>query len=227
MKASKQILGILALVASAATLPARADGHSGDSLKDMSEQWWQWALSIPTPNNPLTDTTGANCMVGQRGPVWFLAGAFAGGVARRTCSVPEGVALFFPISNYIAFDTPGICGQGASLSLRELRDTAKSAIDAVTVATAKLDNKPVKNVRRVRSEPFVTVLPTNNVFVELCAGDAPPGVFSPSVDEGYYVKLDGLDPGVHTLTFRAKAGASEQDIEYILNVIPVSRAVKN
>ena len=44
-------------------------------------------VSIPTANNPLTDTTGEDCMVGQRGPVWFLAGTFGGGPTTRSCSI--------------------------------------------------------------------------------------------------------------------------------------------
>jgi hypothetical protein len=38
-------------------------------------------------------------MIGQRGPVWFLAGARSGEPVTRRCSIPEGVALFFPVIN--------------------------------------------------------------------------------------------------------------------------------
>jgi hypothetical protein len=60
-----------------------------ESFKKLSAECWQWALSIPTSVNPLLDTDGTNAVVGQRGPVWFLAGTFSGGTATRTCSVPE------------------------------------------------------------------------------------------------------------------------------------------
>lgn len=225
MKASTRLLGILAVTFGAAT-PAFADGRS-DSLSELSAQWWQWALSIPTPSNPLPDSNGTNCMVGQRGPVWFLGGSTTGGTIRRTCAVPQGVSLFFPVINSVVFNTPNICGQVGSFTVKDMRGFAAPFIDAVTVATARLDNKPVKQIRRVRSEPFVTVLPPNNLFVDACAGDSPAGVFSPSVDDGYYVKLDGLDPGVHTLAFRAKSGTFELDVEYILHVAHVSWEVKN
>ena len=48
----------------------------------------------PASVNPLTDEVGTNCMVGQRGSIWFLSGFFGIGSATRTCSVPEGVAVF-------------------------------------------------------------------------------------------------------------------------------------
>src|SRR6266404_1942081 len=47
-------------------------------LPVLTGEWWQWALSIPASQNPLLDTTGDKCMVGQRGPIWFLAGTFTG-----------------------------------------------------------------------------------------------------------------------------------------------------
>src|SRR3954469_5315630 len=37
-------------------------------LSILSAEWWQWALSIPTPVNPQIDPDGKNAVVGQRGP---------------------------------------------------------------------------------------------------------------------------------------------------------------
>src|SRR5271165_1067684 len=65
----------------------RAKSEDSDSLKQLSAEWWQWALSIPTSVNPLADTTGEKSMVGQHGPIWFLAGSSTGGMVTRTCSV--------------------------------------------------------------------------------------------------------------------------------------------
>ena len=168
MKASTRVLGMVAAVLAAVSAPVWAERDSRDSKDSLSEltgQWWQWALAPPVPSNPIADTLGTNCMVGQRGTVWFLGGTTTGGVIRRRCSVPQGVTLFFPVINSIYFDTPNICGQGPSLSVRELRAGAAPFIDAVTVAVATFDNKPIKLTRRIRSEPFVTVLPDAPVFV--------------------------------------------------------------
>src|ERR1041384_7259815 len=41
--------------------------------------WWIWAVGTPAANNPVLDTTGANCAVGQPVPgTFFLAGTFDG-----------------------------------------------------------------------------------------------------------------------------------------------------
>ena len=51
-------------------------------------------------------------MVGQSGSVWFLAGIFGGGSATRTCAVPAGKALYFPVLNSVNINAPNVCGQG-------------------------------------------------------------------------------------------------------------------
>ena len=81
-------------------------------LPELTAQWWQWALSIPTGQNPQLDPNGQYCMVGQRGSIWFLGGVFSGGPAERACSVPEGATLFFPVINEITINAPNVCGQG-------------------------------------------------------------------------------------------------------------------
>src|SRR4051812_17645846 len=50
---------------------------AGHSLEEYSAEWWQYATSIPTPDNPLFDDTGAKAHLGQSGPVFFLVGKFS------------------------------------------------------------------------------------------------------------------------------------------------------
>src|SRR5437773_9144834 len=50
----------------------------------------------PTNTNIATDTSGKYCALDQSGPLWYLAGT-AGGAVVRSCSVPAGKALFFPL----------------------------------------------------------------------------------------------------------------------------------
>ena len=98
------ILGIM--------MPTNLAFADTDAYKQLSGEWWQWVLSIPASVNPLLDTTGEDCMVGQRGTNWFLAGTFFGGPVTRACDIPQGATLFFPVINSVGFDTPGQCGQG-------------------------------------------------------------------------------------------------------------------
>jgi hypothetical protein len=178
-----------------------------ESFKKLSTEWWQWALSIPTSENPQLDTTGENCMIGQKGSIWFLAGVFGGGKATRDCSVPEDKELFFPIANFVNFNTPNVCGQGPeNIPVEDLRAFSADSTDTITEVSVKLDGNLVGNVRRVKSKVFEVALPGDNVFDPLCSPDydVPSGIFSPAVDEGYYVKLKPLKPGAHTLRLLAK-----------------------
>jgi hypothetical protein len=54
--------------------------------------------------------------------------------------------------------------------------------------------------------------------------DVPAGIFSPAVDDGYYVKLKQLRIGAHTLHLRAETATGvDQDVTYNLTVVPVSK----
>jgi hypothetical protein len=193
----------------------------------LSAEWWQWVLSIPTPVNPMLDVTGENCMVGQHGPVWFLAGFFPGGTGTRTCSVPDDKALFFPVVNSINFNTPNVCGQGASnMAVRELRRLSADFMAGVTNVSAELDGKPIEYARRIRSEVFAVALPEDNVFDRPCQSlsDVPAGIYSPAVDDGLYVLLGPIEAGTHSLHFHAENASQgfTQDVTYTLRVVHVA-----
>ena len=207
----------------AASLVAPISGTAGEpSFQELSAQWWQWVLSIPNSANPLADSTGANCMVGQRGSLWFLAGSFGGTVSRR-CSVPQGVPLFFPIVNSVQVNTPGICGQTGPLSVVEMRTNVAAFIDGLKGVTATVDSTAVAHVIRVQSNPFIAALPKDNIFLRPCKRDSPAGIFSPSVDDGYYAKVGPLNVGTHTLQFTAHNDSGfDLNVTYVLDVIAVS-----
>jgi hypothetical protein len=193
----------------------------------LSAEWEQWALSIPTVVNPLTDTTGEDAVVGQRGPVWFLAGTSGGGPAVRNIFVPEGTTLFFPVINSVNINTPNVCGQnGKNLTVIELRALSKAFIDGAVNLSVTLDGKAI-TPQRVQSKVFAVALPKDNVFVAPCIdlGGVPAGIYSPAVDDGFYVLLDPLNRGTHHLHFHAErpnAGFTPLDVTYVLKVVPVS-----
>lgn len=202
-----------------------------ETYRHLSAQWWQWALSIPPSENPLADATGEKCMVGQHGSVWFLAGVFNSGEPTvRTCTVPKGKALFFPIVNSVNVDTPNICGQGsAHASVDDLRAGAAAFIDGATKLSAEVDGKPIRNLRRVKSNVFAVALPEDNLFDKPCMdafgadlGNVPAGAFAPAVDDGYYLKLKPLKAGTHTVRFHAENPSASfvLDVTYNLTVVP-------
>ena len=195
-------------------------------LASFTALWWEWVLSIPTPANPTVDDSGANCMVGQRDFVWFLAGVNGGGSATLACSVPADKTLFFPVINSFFFNTPN-CGQGPeNLTVKFMRTLVKPFIDAAQNLSVTVDGKDIKKtlLRRVQSDPFVTALPADNIFgPDACAKGVPlpAGIYSPSVDDGFYVALSPLSPGRHTIHFHADSGSLTEDVTYNLKIVPV------
>jgi hypothetical protein len=202
-----------------------------ESYAELSAEWWQWAVSIPASVNPLV-ANGDNCMVGQHGEVWFLSGLFgSGGTVTRTCSVPQNVPLYFPLINSVQINTPDICGQTQILSVEELRANAAPFIDGASNLSVELDGVPIEHFKRVRSKVFEVALPQDNIFNALCGGPGtvPAGIYSPSVDDGYYVRLNRLKAGTHTLHIHAENPSQRftEDVTYTLNVVPLVLSSKD
>lgn len=215
----------LASIQSAFAQQAVSKASSETDLRELTAQWWQWALSIPTSVNPLEDFNGAACMVGQRGPVWFLAGVFNGSSATRSCAVPEGAALFFPVINSINFNTPNVCGQGpAAISVKDLRSFSATFIAGASELSVSVDSQPVTALEHIKSIVFDVALPGNNLFNALCGGPGtvPANIYSPAVDDGIYVLLKPLEGGQHRLRIHAENQSQGfvEDITYILTVVP-------
>jgi hypothetical protein len=209
--------------------PVNSKPH-GLSYGEWSARQWQWEFSLPLDANPLADT--ADCSAGQSGSVWFLGGTFTlsnvGGVvvgkAVRTCTIPSGTALFFPL-----LDTECSTIEGNGTTEDELRDCAKMFTDLVDTSSLflEIDGQPVTNLGDFRVQsPLFTFgpLPPNNIL------GAPAGSTSPSVSDGYFVMLKPLSVGRHTLHFGGMADFTPvggpvfvQDITYHLTVVPRGR----
>ena len=220
------LIAIIGIIGLGLMMPLNMPFADSQPVEQLGAEWWQWALSIPTSDNPQLDTTGENCMVGQRGSVWFLAGNSGGGSTTRACTVPEGKRLFFPVINNINFDTPNVCGQGPQkIPSEEWRALSAAFIDGATNLSVNVDGKAIKNLRRVQSQVFEVALPEENVFDVPCAalGGVPAGIYSPAVDDGFYVRLNPLTRGEHTLEFHAENPSQgfALNVTYNLTIVPV------
>jgi len=199
----------------------------GRTYGDWSAAWWQWAFSIPVASHPLFDN--GDCSVGQSGPVWFLGGKFCqtgqtcNGTATRSCSVPAGKALYFPLSNVedSAPEEPN-WGCGNSLpplvmgTIAEMRQCVAIYV-TTTNLEADMDGKRIPNLNnfRVQSVEFDVTWPDDSLLNAIGEGPFPSGTYSPVVDDGIYILLPPLSAGSHTLHFQA---GSSQNITYHLTV---------
>lgn len=199
---------------------AAASGKTGELAAD----WWQWALSKPIAENPMLggdpDYTEEQCdgqPVGDvPGKKWFLAGTFDGSKAERTCSMPVGTQLFFPVVNYIFVATEP--GETEELAREEVNKFINSVLaDPKPSIVVTVDGKEVKSKRIVRAESpaFNVTLPEDNVF-GLTAGE-----YGPAVADGLWVALPPLPPGEHTIHFELSGQSIgfSQDNTYYLTVV--------
>jgi len=157
----------------------------GLTYGEWSARFWQWLHSIPKPDSPAADTTGKNCALKQTGPVWFLPGTF-GGTNERTCTIPAGKAILVSLINVM-------CSYAEHHLKTEpdLRACAKADQDKVTATSITVDGVQLNPVR-LQSPLFTVTLPPNNAL-----GLKPQT--SPAISDGYWVFLQPLPPGSHTI----------------------------
>jgi hypothetical protein len=151
---------------------------NGLTYGNWTAKWWQWFVSIPQD--------GQN----QNGPVWFLTGTF-GGTAERTCEIPAGKAILFPVLNTECsyLENPELKTES------ELLTCAKQAQDSGSITmSATVDGTQLKNLEkyRVGSQLFDLVFPENNVF------SVAPGK-TKAVSDGFWVFLEPLSSGNHEI----------------------------
>jgi hypothetical protein len=211
------------------------EGTSSD--KSAAAAWAQWAYSKSVDNpvdSPLVGG-GPNYSEEQcdgtpvsptQGNTWFLAGTSDGSKVTRTCTMPAGIPLFFPV--YSSLWVPIVEGENAG-------NQRQGAIDSVnaTLADPKfmqtmlvtVDGKQVESDQIVRalSPVFSITLPEENVYdCPKCKPpfDVPAGEYKGASVDGLWVNLPPLPPGEHIIHFTfVKSSGFKQDNTYNLTVV--------
>jgi hypothetical protein len=197
----------------------------GQTYGRWAVEWWQWMLSIPKPVNPLYEATGEHCAERQVDKVWFLAGSTTAEPVVRTCRIPAGKSIFFPLVNtgYAAFlnDPPN---ERTDACIRDRsRCTAPVEIEAWIDGFQVSDPLRFSTDEKGSPSPFFNVqLPRENVIGDppLTEAQARELALSPSAEQGYYLFLRPLSRGAHTIRWTASGcvpGFSE-NITYHLTV---------
>jgi hypothetical protein len=201
-KITKASLLVAALLAFAATSPTRAaSGNQGNAgiappqshaygktYAEWSVAWWQWALGLPVAGHPFNDAPGFNVASGQTGEVWFLGAPF--GTVQRACTIPTGKALFIGLLNSEWSSLEGYP------TLADQSSTAELFGDHIVNPFCIVDGVAVKNLSAYRfsSPQFTFTAPSPWIF-----GDT--GGTGTSVADGYYVLVEPLSAGQHTIRY--------------------------
>ena len=202
------LLPTLSAAAEPAQLPALvapSEVVAGHTQADWSRIWWQWARSFEDGDSPVADLTGELCGAKQSGSVWFLAGTYETHRTIRTCTVPAGKYLFFPLINYVVFPN---CDCDEVPSCASVTASAKQVTEHVSSLVLELDGKVVTSLKRHRQA-------TPQCF-DLAAQSG--GGLSPAAGNGYYVMLRPLSRGTHTLNFGGILPGMSQAVTYTLHV---------
>jgi hypothetical protein len=193
----------------------------GQTYGRWAAEWWQWALGVPAAVNPLLDATGEHCAQRQVDKVWFLAGSLIGSV-ERTCRVPAGKALFFPLINTVY---GAVLNDPPETRTEEFVRAGGSCTEPAQISVWIDGFKVLKPTRFFTGasgsqSPFFNVqLAPGNLF-GFDETVVPELVFSPSAEQGYYLFVRPLHPGTHTIRWTASGctPGNSQDITYNLTV---------
>jgi len=202
------LVGVLPVTSSHAldelTVPPM-DPIAGRSQAEWSRAWWQWAGSFDRNESPIADRSGALCGSKQKGPVWFLAGTYGTRRTIRTCTVPRGMYLFFPLVNYVVM--PPV---DKRINCMAVMTQAALRTDEPSMLILEVDGVRVRNLARYRQA-------TKKCF-DMGALAAPKVRVFPSAANGYYVMLKPLSPGKHILNFGGALPSMLQAVTYTLEV---------
>jgi hypothetical protein len=184
---------------------------AGKSIAAWSTNWWRWAAALAPPGDPFTDTTGQFANVNQSGPVFFSAGS-PGGSRSRHFRVPADTYVLVPL----------LVGEYSQLELGfgntadQVRQAAQQQANQIDSLHAILDGVPISQTvlftHRETSPDFNFYAVYNNQVGINASGNS--GI---AVADGYFLMIDPLTPGTHTLNYGGGAStlgalADETDV---------------
>jgi hypothetical protein len=228
----------------------------GMTYNQWAGRWWQWYLQLPLTNaagavHPGIDAGQSLFDVSehQQGQVWFLAAPLTGLPVERTATIPADKALFFPLLNVEVSSlecqgcpgsspcnsSPACFCRGTFFGTPLVPVETYIANDAVNLACS-IDGTPVANITSFRFHNSEIHFTAPSPWINSCAnytggvtsgsgGDG--GAPGTSVGDGYYIFLNPLSPGVHTLHTSGTYHFADQyfgtfdlplDMTYILTV---------
>jgi hypothetical protein len=203
--------------------PPNSHPHGAD-YATWGERATQWVYAQPLERSPLFDPTGANCAVGQEGPVWYIARiagppVFSG---TRSCTIPHGKALFLYIGAYVnTYPCPPEFGYEPAPG-QDLYDflaaDAEAAMDLVDVLEVSLDGSPLNDVMSYRfaSDDLFTITgdPSLREQMDPCITGSP----QPAVINGFFMMFKPLRRGQHVIRVHGTATAIGHDKTFTYNL---------
>jgi hypothetical protein len=187
------------------------------SLKQHIEKYWKKILETPNDQNPATDPDGSRQDV-TTNPV-YLACSMIGTVTRNIPDISGDKSIFVPVNPVEICERELDPGENENDLIKHAEEDENSATKVTLTIDGKEYNLEDKRHRFAHVGPFDVVIPDKPLD-----GLEPPGKCK-AVADGYYVIINPLAPGPHTI--RIVGGVNkphkelnpwEQDITYKFNV---------
>ena len=185
--------------------------HYGHTHEELAGDWWAWHYGMPQAGNPVLDTTGADCANGQPDDVFFLAGTYGESV-RRTCTLPAGRPIFFPIVNINA-DNGGVPADMLATEA-ELTGFVSDSMDAIDTLSLEIDGASwdTEALRELRVDTrFAYDVPDVHPNIYDRYDVVFSGHVEPAFTDGYWVYLPPLPAGTHHIAFTASDAGDPAD----------------
>lgn len=202
----------------------------GKSYEEWAAEWWQWTLAIPKSTNPML---GGPCDVDQSGHVFFLAGNW-GGTTTRSCTIPKGKALFFPVLNAYQTSCPEYAGDAAACEVQmsedRLHEISTWLLDQENTMSLEIDGVEVEDLDdyRVHTETFHLPAPASDPLIS-CSGPiranscgVAVGTPRNGASDGHWVMVKALKPGQHQIHFAASVPAFQFSLDITYNITVTS-----
>jgi Ca2+-binding RTX toxin-like protein len=161
---------------------------AGQTVSQWTEEWWKWVYNAPNDNNPVyDDPTGAYAGIDNYGPVFFIPGAGSGTVERSFDVPANKPILLSPLNlSWVKFPADPSVDEGLDFYFPFLKDPY-----------VRIDGKEIATYRLTERDFTLTSVEGN--YLDSFDGAAVPPQTYPTGTDGYWVMLDGLTPGTHTL----------------------------
>lgn len=175
--------------------------YRGKSYAQWSVSFWQWALALPLGPlpHPFNDCNSRPISAGQTGNVWYWS---APDLPAEICNqsatvIPAGTSIFLSMLDVEAssLDAPPFLATTAA----DQAAIAKSFADDIQDLFCTIDDVPVTNITayRTKSGQFSFTAPTPWIFNTT-------GGNGTAVADGYYLILEPLSAGSHTIHYGGK-----------------------
>lgn len=221
--------GIVPVDHSARSVPDLTNGQNniypdqkllfGKSNQQWSTEWWKTIMSYDCVHNPLNQQS-LSVTVNQASPVVFLSG-MPSGISERTIEVTRDKALFVPIINvlkeYPSTNTDQNPRPGQTVE-QFLKAEAAKYVNLATNMKVVLDRDVIKITAKDRVATDMFYFKRNKDLAG-CVGQAVTGQLQVGVSDGYWIVIDHLSPGRHTLHTHAEILATGIVPDVYYNII--------